>query len=57
MKMRQYEVGEAFVQSVTDLAGFRALDAAWSAPEQLPMLAELHAPQTWLQRVGSVAVG
>jgi len=57
MKMRQYEVGEAFVQAVTDLAGFRALDAAWSAPEQLPTLAELDAPETWLQRVGAVAVG
>ena len=57
MKMRQYEVGEAFVQSVTDLAGFRALDAAWSAPEHLPTLAELDAPRTWLQRVGAVAVG
>ena len=44
MKMRQYEVGEAFVQAVTDLAGFRALDAAWSAPEHLPTLAELDAP-------------
>jgi coenzyme F420 biosynthesis associated uncharacterized protein len=57
MKMRQYEVGEAFVEAVTDLAGFRALDAAWSAPEHLPTLAELDAPETWLQRVGTVAVG
>jgi coenzyme F420 biosynthesis associated uncharacterized protein len=57
MKMRQYEVGEAFVQAVTDLAGFRALDAAWAAPEHLPTLAELHAPSTWLQRVGAVTVG
>ena len=57
MKMRQYEVGEAFVQAVTDLAGFRALDAAWSAPELLPTLAELDAPETWLRRVGAVAVG
>ncbi len=57
MKMRQYEVGEAFVQSVTELAGFRALDAAWTGPEQLPTLAELHAPHSWLRRVGAVTVG
>jgi coenzyme F420 biosynthesis associated uncharacterized protein len=57
MKMRQYEVGEAFVQAVTDIAGFRALDAAWSGPELLPTLAELDAPEAWLDRVGALAVG
>ncbi len=51
MKMRQYEVGEAFVDAVTDLAGFRALDAAWAGPEQLPTLEELAAPAEWLARV------
>jgi len=52
MKMRQYEIGEAFVQAVTDLAGFRALDAAWSSPDQLPTLDEIAAPGRWLDRVG-----
>jgi coenzyme F420 biosynthesis associated uncharacterized protein len=56
MKMRQYEVGEAFVQAVTDQAGFRALDAAWSGADQLPTLAELDAPDAWLRRVGAVPV-
>lgn len=55
MKMRQYEVGEAFVDAVTDLAGFRALDAAWRGPEHLPTLAELAAPADWLARVGATA--
>ena len=32
MKLRQYEVGEAFVDAVTNDAGFRALDAAWQGP-------------------------
>ena len=54
MKMRQYEVGEAFVDAVTDQAGFRALDAAWRGPEYLPTLAELTAPTDWLARVGRV---
>ena len=50
-KMRQYEVGEAFVEDVEREAGPRALDAAWRAPELLPTLAELDAPSTWLARV------
>lgn len=56
MKLRQYEVGERFVDAVTERAGFRALDAAWSGAEQLPTLAELAAPDDWLARVGAVAV-
>ncbi|MGZ4711900.1 MAG: zinc-dependent metalloprotease [Acidimicrobiia bacterium] len=55
MKMRQYEVGEAFVEGITASAGFRALDAAWSGPESLPTLAELVSPDDWLARVGAVA--
>jgi coenzyme F420 biosynthesis associated uncharacterized protein len=55
MKMRQYEVGEAFVDAITERAGFRSLDAAWSGPESLPTLAELTAPDDWLARVGAVA--
>ncbi len=54
MKLRQYEVGEAFVDAVTARAGFRALDAAWSGPDALPTLAELTAPDEWLARVGAV---
>ncbi|MEP6625697.1 MAG: zinc-dependent metalloprotease [Acidimicrobiia bacterium] len=57
MKMRQYEVGEAFVDAVTDRAGFRALDAAWQGPEFLPTMPELTAPDDWLTRVGRVHSG
>ena len=35
-KMRQYEVGEAFVAAVEREAGPRAIDAAWRGPEWLP---------------------
>jgi len=51
-KLRQYEVGEAFVATVEDIAGPRALDAAWQGPEWLPSADELEAPATWLARVG-----
>ncbi len=52
-KMRQYEVGEAFVAAVEREAGPRALDPAWRAPELLPTLDELDAPTRWLERVGA----
>ena len=43
-KMRQYEVGEAFVAAVEREAGPRAIDAAWRGPECLPTVDELGAP-------------
>jgi coenzyme F420 biosynthesis associated uncharacterized protein len=50
-KMRQYEVGEKFVRGVLDIGGPRAIDHAWVAPENLPLLAELDDPGSWLVRV------
>jgi coenzyme F420 biosynthesis associated uncharacterized protein len=54
MKMRQYEVGEAFVDAVAQEAGFSTLDRAWEGPELLPTLDELAAPQLWLERMDHV---
>jgi coenzyme F420 biosynthesis associated uncharacterized protein len=53
MKMRQYELGEAFVEAVERAAGLRAIDAAWRAPEMLPTMEELSDPRQWLARVGA----
>jgi uncharacterized protein (DUF2342 family) len=50
-KMRQYEVGEAFVAAIEQEAGPRALDPAWRGPEWLPTVAELSDPPAWLARV------
>jgi len=50
-KMRQYEVGEAFVEAVEREAGPQALTAAWRGPENLPTLDELREPSAWLARV------
>jgi coenzyme F420 biosynthesis associated uncharacterized protein len=50
-KMRQYEIGETFIDTVEREAGPRAIDAAWRGPEWLPTLDELAAPETWLARV------
>jgi coenzyme F420 biosynthesis associated uncharacterized protein len=49
-KMRQYEVGEAFVAAVERAAGPRAIDAAWRGPEYLPTAEELTHPEQWLAR-------
>ena len=50
-KMRQYEVGERFIETIEREAGPRALDAAWRGPEFLPTLDELSRPPAWLARV------
>jgi coenzyme F420 biosynthesis associated uncharacterized protein len=52
-KMRQYEVGEAFVAAIEREGGPRAIDAAWRGPESLPTAEELTRPEDWLARVGS----
>jgi coenzyme F420 biosynthesis associated uncharacterized protein len=56
MKMRQYEVGEQFITRLEETVGIEALDAAWRSPDSLPTLAELEAPEQWLQRVGALTV-
>ena len=50
-KLRQYEVGEAFVDAIEREAGPRAIDIAWRGPEWLPTATELTAPTEWLARV------
>jgi coenzyme F420 biosynthesis associated uncharacterized protein len=52
-KMRQYEIGEAFVAEVERAGGPRAIDAAWRGAEYLPTIEELRAPDAWMQRVGA----
>jgi coenzyme F420 biosynthesis associated uncharacterized protein len=52
MKMKQYELGERFIEVVERHAGFRAIDRAWEEPEHLPTLEEIKKPQLWLERVG-----
>jgi coenzyme F420 biosynthesis associated uncharacterized protein len=52
-KMRQYEMGEAFVAAVERAGGPRAIDAAWQSPESIPTGEELTHPDAWLARVGA----
>jgi coenzyme F420 biosynthesis associated uncharacterized protein len=50
-KMRQYEIGERFVELVERDAGPRGLDPVWLGPEWLPTLDEIAEPAAWLARV------
>jgi coenzyme F420 biosynthesis associated uncharacterized protein len=50
-KMKQYAQGESFIAYIERHGGPDALDAAWRGPEWLPTLAEIRAPQEWLDRV------
>jgi coenzyme F420 biosynthesis associated uncharacterized protein len=50
MKLRQYEVGRTFCDSVVAQAGPGALTVAWSSAEMLPSTHELESPELWLAR-------
>jgi coenzyme F420 biosynthesis associated uncharacterized protein len=51
MKLRQYELGQRFCEAATARGGRDALAHLWAAPENLPTIAELKAPDSWLARV------
>jgi coenzyme F420 biosynthesis associated uncharacterized protein len=55
LKMRQYRLGKAFCDAVADAHGMETLNCVWSGPEALPSLAELEAPEAWLERLGAPA--
>ncbi|MGH2873267.1 MAG: zinc-dependent metalloprotease, partial [Solirubrobacteraceae bacterium] len=52
LKMRQYEQGKAFFDTIVGAAGSEAMTRAFSGPDALPSLAELTDPAAWLERVG-----
>ena len=51
LKMRQYEQGKRFADTVVASAGIDGLNSAWAHPAALPTLAEISAPDAWLARV------
>jgi coenzyme F420 biosynthesis associated uncharacterized protein len=50
-KMKQYEVGERFIDDVVAIGGYAAFDNVWRSPDNLPTLAELTDARSWIQRV------
>jgi coenzyme F420 biosynthesis associated uncharacterized protein len=51
LKMRQYELGKRFCDTVVDEAGIDGLNAVWRAPADMPTPDELDDPGAWLRRV------
>lgn len=54
-KMRQYAQGEAFIEAVEAAGGQALLERAWEGPENLPTLAEIREPATWIARVSTAS--
>jgi coenzyme F420 biosynthesis associated uncharacterized protein len=52
LKLRQYERGKIFCDAVVEAHGVQALHHVFSSPEALPTLAELDAPEKWMERTG-----
>ena len=51
-KLKQYEQGEKFIEAVEREGGTELLDQAWVEPENLPTIAEIRDPESWISRVG-----
>ena len=51
MKLEQYRIGESFVDHVVRARGIAFMNKAWECAENLPTLAEIHAPEEWIQRL------
>lgn len=51
IKMEQYRQGEAFINEVVKERGHDFARQVWNAPEYLPSLEEIKAPQTWIARI------
>jgi coenzyme F420 biosynthesis associated uncharacterized protein len=53
LKLQQYRRGEAFARAVYDAHGMKALNLAWTGPDQMPRLDELARPEAWYKRVST----
>lgn len=50
-KMKQYQAGEDFIEAVEQVGGPAVLDLAFATPANLPTLAEIRDPESWLRRL------
>lgn len=57
LKMEQYAAGEQFVAAVTARRGRAFLNQVWTGPAWLPTLAEIRAPELWIDRIELLAGG
>lgn len=54
-KLAQYEMGERFIEAVEKVGGPELLNRAFEQPENLPSMAEIRNPESWLARIGPAA--
>ncbi|MDP9440852.1 MAG: zinc-dependent metalloprotease, partial [Actinomycetota bacterium] len=54
-KLKQYEQGERFIERVEAEGGPELLAGVWQSPDQLPSLAEIRNPDSWIRRVRPAA--
>ena len=50
-KLHQYEQGERFIEAVEKAGGPELVNRAFEAPDNLPTLAEIRAPDRWITRI------
>jgi len=50
-KIKQYSIGEHFVQQVVEASGMEAFNQIWRGPETLPAPEEIAEPRRWLARI------
>lgn len=55
LKMEQYAAGERFADAVIRDRDRAFLNRVWTAPEMLPSLDEIRAPETWIARIEATA--
>lgn len=55
-KLAQYQQGEAFIDVVETAGGQALLERAWEQPSNLPTIAEIREPSTWIDRLAAVQV-
>lgn len=51
LKAAQYRDGQKFVDYIVAEVGMEKFNTVWQAPEHLPTEAELHDPQSWIDRM------
>ena len=56
-KINQYAQGEAFIAAVERAGGPALLEQAWVGPSWLPTLAEIRAPELWIERASAARAG
>jgi coenzyme F420 biosynthesis associated uncharacterized protein len=53
VKVRQYDMGQRFVEETVAATGEEGFARVWQRPEHLPTLDEIGRPQDWVDRVAS----